>query len=72
MNMRTATDSIIQPLSTPKSTARRRSGSVEFLRFCRCRVDSIVACSGIGELRSVSVVANSVVLYDDRTDGTDV
>ena len=28
--------------------------------------------SGTWELRSVSVVVNSVVPYDDRTDGTDV
>ena len=32
----------------------------------------MVFCSGIGESRSESVVGNSVVLYDDRTDGTDV
>ena len=31
-----------------------------------------MVCSGIGELRSVSVVENSVALYDERTDGTDV
>ena len=28
--------------------------------------------SGTWELRSVSVVGNSVVPYDDRTDGSDV
>ena len=84
MDMRAAPDFILQPLSTQNGTTRRapihthihrtwkRSGSVELLRFCRCRVGLIVVCSGNSVLRLVNVVENSVVLYDDRTDGTDV
>ena len=58
VDMRAATDSILQPLSTQEAQRaghpftlifiEHGSGSVELLRFCRCRVGLIVVCSGTG------------------------